>query len=142
MAGSIRGYRFWTDSSLISVNVNRFRFQNHLRLTDSVVQPGPMNARIVKAVMPQAPTYHPEPQHFRRVCDDIGPFAYPFAAVSTKPDVNGGGEERTHQNGLRLPLICQFFHQRPPYLRPSCNCGGRKGTIRVKMVTTLSQFQA
>lgn len=37
----------------------------------------------------------------------------------------------------RLSLTCQFFHQRPPYLLPSCNGEGRKGTIRVKMVTTV-----
>lgn len=28
-----------------------------------------------------------------------GLYAYPFAIVLTKSDVNGGGEERTHQNG-------------------------------------------
>lgn len=41
----------------------------------------------------------------------------------------------------RLSLTCHFSHQRPPRLLPSCNGGGRKGTIGVKMVTTLSQFQ-
>lgn len=43
----------------------------------------------------------------------------------------------------RLSLICHFFHQRPLYLLlPSCNSEGGKGTIGVKMVTTLSQLQA
>lgn len=28
-----------------------------------------------------------------------GLYAYPFASVSTKSDVNGDGEEQTHQNG-------------------------------------------